>query len=251
MQFKDFLKETDRDYSVFVDKLSDICRKRDYQLKTVGKQRQHDVYLITANNKAVKTLGILAGIHGDEPAGPLGVLKYLETANPPRNIRLLIIPLLNPWGFENNSRENHDRKNINRQFYKAKLMGEAKIATDAFSGIDFFLTLHEDYRFNKFFLYYSDAYNEEKYRKLVATGKKYFPINSQRSVDGDRLKDGMIYVSRTNKKRHHIASVEYWAFRQGIHYVCTETPSKSQPLERRVDCTKALISCMVRILGAI
>ncbi len=242
MHFKDFI--TNKDYSQFVDELSEICKKKNYQLKVIGHQRNFDIYSIVVNADAKKTLGIVGTVHGEEPASGLGALNYLRWATVPKNVRLFIIPILNPWGYENNKRRNVNNRNINRQFFKKRLSGEAKVVTDALAGIDFLLTLHEDDRYNTYYLYYSDAYNENKYKKIVETAKKYFKINDQRFISGDRAKDGMIYVPRTNRKWNNIATLEYWAFRQGIHYVCSETPSKGQPLGKRIDCNKAIMSCV-------
>lgn len=40
-----------------------------------------------------------AGIHGDEPAGPLALLGLLQENRFPAEIGLVIFPLLNPEGF--------------------------------------------------------------------------------------------------------------------------------------------------------
>ena len=49
---------------------------------------------------------ISAGIHGDEPAGPLTALKLLRGNNWPENAEIFLLPCLNPVGFTLNSRTN-------------------------------------------------------------------------------------------------------------------------------------------------
>src|SRR6267154_1799426 len=48
---------------------------------------------------------ISAGIHGDEPAGPLAVRKLLQENTWPKNCALWLCPCLNPSGFARNLRE--------------------------------------------------------------------------------------------------------------------------------------------------
>jgi len=65
------------------------------------------------NNYPVKSLWILGGIHGEEPAGPNAFFSQLETIKKLGNqgISIVFIPLLNPagyfrdWRYENESRD--------------------------------------------------------------------------------------------------------------------------------------------------
>src|SRR6267378_8397684 len=52
-----------------------------------------------------KHIYISAGIHGDEPATPLAVLKLFQENRWPEPLNLWIIPCLNPMGFALNRRE--------------------------------------------------------------------------------------------------------------------------------------------------
>ena len=47
-----------------------------------------------------------AGIHGDEPAGPLALRQLLQADAWPARLELHLCPCLNPAGFVRNSREN-------------------------------------------------------------------------------------------------------------------------------------------------
>src|SRR5262245_31295924 len=49
---------------------------------------------------------ISAGIHGDEPAGPLAIRELLKENRWPANANFWICPCLNPSGFELHQREN-------------------------------------------------------------------------------------------------------------------------------------------------
>jgi hypothetical protein len=57
---------------------------------------------------AQKHIYISAGIHGDEPAGPLAVLRLFQDNKWPAHLNLWLIPCLNPLGFVHNRRGNRD-----------------------------------------------------------------------------------------------------------------------------------------------
>ena len=47
------------------------------------------------------TIYISTGIHGDEPGGPMAMLKLLEDNTWPNDVSLFACPCLNPTGFPN------------------------------------------------------------------------------------------------------------------------------------------------------
>src|ERR1041385_9256401 len=57
-----------------------------------------------------------AGIHGDEPAGPLAALQLLRENRWPENLDLWFCPCLNPAGLALNCRENAKGIDLNRQY---------------------------------------------------------------------------------------------------------------------------------------
>lgn len=57
-----------------------------------------------------------AGIHGDEPAGALGLLQWAEeNVDCLRREALLIAPCLNPWGLAHNLRTDEAGRDLNRR----------------------------------------------------------------------------------------------------------------------------------------
>ena len=57
-----------------------------------------------------------AGIHGDEPAGPLAARRLVQENTWPDDIELWLCPCLNPTGFAVNRRENAHGIDLNRQY---------------------------------------------------------------------------------------------------------------------------------------
>jgi hypothetical protein len=98
---------------------------------------------------------ISAGIHGDEPAGPLAVLKLLRENHWPHNAEIFLLPCLNPVGFTLNQRQNAEGIDLNRDYRNAKSAEcRAHIAwLERQPRFDFYLCLHEDWESHGFYLY--------------------------------------------------------------------------------------------------
>lgn len=60
---------------------------------------------------------ISAGVHGDEPAGVKAALKFIEELDQYPDFNFIILPCVNPVGYERNIREGSDFQDINREFY--------------------------------------------------------------------------------------------------------------------------------------
>src|SRR5215475_11234963 len=61
-----------------------------------------------AATSQISRIYISAGIHGDEPAGPLAARQLLEDNAWPADVSLWLLPCLNPTGFQFHRRENSD-----------------------------------------------------------------------------------------------------------------------------------------------
>src|SRR2546423_11238491 len=63
-----------------------------------------------------KHIYISAGIHGDEPASPLAILKLFQENKWPAHLTVWIVPCLNPGGFGLNRREDEQGIDLNRDY---------------------------------------------------------------------------------------------------------------------------------------
>ncbi|MEI9961287.1 MAG: succinylglutamate desuccinylase/aspartoacylase family protein [Limisphaerales bacterium] len=107
---------------------------------------------VVSNQKPAVRIYISAGIHGDEPAGPMTALKLLQENNWPANAEVWLLPCLNPIGFVLNSRENDGRKDLNRD-YRHLETGEVTAHIrwlERQPRFDVYLCLHEDGESNGF-----------------------------------------------------------------------------------------------------
>lgn len=110
----------------------------------------------SAAKERVPSLLIAAGIHGEEPAAVVGLLRWLDQRADAwtEQIEFTIAPCLNPWGFVRGLRHGSHGKDLNREFDKP-----GHPAVIAFRELvqgrryDLFLDLHEDCDFDTMYLY--------------------------------------------------------------------------------------------------
>ena len=101
------------------------------------------------------TVYISTGIHGDEPAGPLAMLRLIDANAWPSGVSLFACPCLNPTGFPGNTRENQAGIDLNRDYRYIKT-SEVQAHTEWIGSLhtfDFGICLHEDWEARGFYLY--------------------------------------------------------------------------------------------------
>ena len=141
---------------------------------------------------------ISAGIHGDEPGGIETILKFLE--NKCYDLykdtwEITFLPCINPYGYEFGTRENHQRKDLNRLFKNEKPPLEVSFAQSILdSKFDLTLELHEDDESNGYYLYQKET--NSKYQQLgieiINAIQEIMPINTDNEIDGSTAHQGVI-----------------------------------------------------------
>jgi hypothetical protein len=117
---------------------------------------RHDLLVLErpAKNPNAPRLYLSAGMHGDEPAGPRALLDLMEKDAWP-DAHLCLVPLLNPGGLAQNTRENEQGIDINRD-YRHFRTPEARAHADWLvqqPRFDLTLLLHEDWESHGFYCY--------------------------------------------------------------------------------------------------
>src|SRR5262245_27366077 len=117
------------------------------QLRLVALRRQNQNCRVRAY--------ISAGIHGDEPAGPLAVRNLLRQNKWPIGVDIWLCPCLNPAGFILNQRGNSEGADLNRQYLEPKALEIVEHIKwlNHQPAFDFCLCLHEDWESHGFYLY--------------------------------------------------------------------------------------------------
>jgi predicted deacylase len=104
---------------------------------------------------APKRIYLSAGIHGDEPAGPLAMRQLLQDKSLPAAADLWVCPCLNPTGFPRNTRANAAGIDLNRD-YRHLESPEVRAHIEWLRrqpNFDLCFCLHEDWEAHGFYVY--------------------------------------------------------------------------------------------------
>jgi len=138
---------------------------------------------------------ISAGIHGDEPGGPLAALRLLQENNWPEHAEIFLLPCLNPIGFTLNRRENAEGRDLNRdyrQLHAAEV--RAHIAwLERQPKFNRYLCLHEDWESHGFYLYEQNPDGKPSFaEKIIEAVKKVCPVDLSENIEGRAAHGGII-----------------------------------------------------------
>ncbi len=147
---------------------------------------------------------ISAGIHGDEPAGPLAVRQLLEEDQWPSDASLWVLPCLNPTGFAVNRRENANGIDLNRQYLEPK--AQETVAHINWlkrqPAFDLCLCLHEDWEAHGFYVYELNPEGQPSLaEKIVARAAEVCPIDPSELIEGRPAQNGIIRPSVDPRSR--------------------------------------------------
>jgi murein peptide amidase A len=192
-----------------------------------------------------------AGIHGDEPAGPLAALRLLQENQWPQNLDLWFCPCLNPIGFIQNSRENSRGIDLNRE-YLNPAADEIKAHLgwlERQPNFDLCLLLHEDWESHGFYLY---EQNPDARRSLaepmIEAVAKVCPVDPNELIEGRPAKNGIIRPNLDPRSRPQWPEAFYLITHKTRQSYTLEAPS-DYPLSTRVDAHLAAVRTALNIIG--
>lgn len=176
---------------------------------------------------ATKNVYLSAGIHGDEPSGPLALLQLLEENRWP-DANLWMVPCLNPPGFELNQRENADGIDLNRDYRHLRTAEVAAHAAwlQAQPRFDLTLILHEDWESNGFYVYELNPSNLPSLAEsIVESVRDLCPIETAAEVDSWPCNAGIIRPQAPPEERPQWAESLYLIVHKSRLSYTLETPS--------------------------
>jgi hypothetical protein len=184
------------DLGSFSAQLDAAVRQHGWRRETFG---ERDGFPLLALQRrpahARRFIYVSAGIHGDEPAGPLGLLRVLEENIWPADAEIVVCPLLNPSGFVLNQRENREGVDLNRQ-YRAPEAAEV-VAHIAWlkrqPKFDVAICLHEDWEAHGFYLYELNPDGRPSLAPpVIRDVASVCPIDPSPEIDGREARGGVI-----------------------------------------------------------
>ena len=139
-----------------------------------------------------------AGIHGDEPAGPLALLEMMREGFFCPSIAWSICPALNPSGLINGTRENYLTVDLNRDYLTRRSQEIVAHAgwLDALGVPDLFISLHEDWETTGFYFYEINLHEDhpERAQSILDAVNPWFQPEPGQEIDGHEVRElGWIY----------------------------------------------------------
>lgn len=191
-----------------------------------------------------------AGIHGDEPAGPLALLAMLERDLLRPDVHWLICPALNPEGLRKGTRQNDAGMDLNRDYlvqHAATTQAHAEWINRQ-PVPDCFLSLHEDWETDGFYFYEINLQEDRPPRAeaILQAVAPWLEIESAVIIDD--------HQTRSKGWIHHVAEADvpkswpeaiYMAKRGCPVSFTFETPSKAH-LGDRVAAHLAAVDAALR-----
>ena len=213
-------------------------------------ETRNDLRLLTlhrAPKEPHRRIYLSSGIHGDEPAAPLAMLRLITENIWPKDAELWLCPCLNPTGFPANTRENAAGEDLNRDY---KHLHTPEIAAhvawlETLPNLDFTIQLHEDWEAKGFYFYElkMDGTPTEPRRVLNAV-EAVCPIDHSPQIDGRNNDRGLIKPELDPAVRK-LWPEAFWLVmnKTRLSYTC-EAPSDFE-IEARVE---ALVSAARALL---
>lgn len=193
---------------------------------------------------------LASGFHGEESAGPWGLLAFLQAWGPQADrAHLTVLPLVNATGFALGQRFNTLGQNPNRGYlpidaaYKPPVEGERLLAHRArlvAAGRDGVLACHEDVKTPCTYVYaFERSARPGAFSQALAhTAAQHFALHPDGEVDGAPIAGGIVF-------NHHDGSFESWLASEGVAVAaCIETPGQ-EDFARRVASQAALMQRFV------
>ncbi len=185
---------------------------------------------------ARRSVYLSAGIHGDEPAGPLAARELLRENRWPVDANIWFCPCLNPWGFEHNSRNSLQGVDLNRDYrHLESAEVRAHVAwLERQPQFDLTVCLHEDWEAHGFYVYELRADDRPRLApRVVAAVAAVCPIDHSGEIDGRPAQGGMIHPSADIEARPQWPEAVYLFRHHSRHCLTLEAPSDF-PMATRV-----------------
>jgi protein MpaA len=233
------------------ERLAVAARAGGFYVDRFGSARGYPLIALTkpASTDGRPSVYLSAGIHGDEPASPLALLRLLEAGTFDARASWYLCPLLNPTGLAAGTRENAEGVDLNRDYrHGATVEVAAHIAwlrrQPAFA---LTLCLHEDWEAKGFYLY---ELNPEKRPSLagamIAAAAEVGPIDPGEVIDGRPAIGGIIRPSDDPAGRERWPEAIYLrAHHTSLSY--TLEAASSLPLEKRIAALSRTAEAALRL----
>lgn len=232
------------------DRLHEAARRQRFQVGYIAHVGEFGIPLFTRGADENKpSIYISAGIHGDEPAGPMALLEMFRKGLFTDDLNYTILPLLNPIGLQQGIRENENGIDLNRDYGPNPVSELTRRHMEwlAERRFDMTVCLHEDSDAQGFYIYElsKDTSRHSLGQKILAAAEPYTGIDRNTEIDGMPAIDGLMHPPATARDIHRADAPEalrFFFYHTNISYTL-ETPSSQNILNR----IQALVAATVAI----
>lgn len=232
--------------SRYFKKLVELCNSKGFTMaaKVRTANKRLILYKIIINKESRgKTLCFTSGIHGNELCGPRALIEFMEKYNPKKSDpRIIILPVLNPYGFLKRRYKNYDNINLNRHFFERPLPRDNKIILSLIKNekIDIFLSVHEDDELKGYYIYNFGRRNK-LFNRLIKFLSKTSRVCKNNKIHNDYAENGVVNGPEP------VGCLDEWVSKKGVPIsACLEVPD-SIPLHKRVETVCKLFEYIVNI----
>jgi protein MpaA len=203
----------------------------------------HRLPLSTNNSQPSTRLYVSTGIHGDEPAGPLAVLRLLREDRWLASAEIFMVPCLNPAGFLTNRRENPQGIDLNRDYLHLR-SDEIRAHVrwlERQPAFDRCLCLHEDWESHGFYLYeLNPDHRPSLADAIIQRVASVCPIDRSDIIEGRAAEGGIIRPDLDPRLRPQWPE-SFWLITHKTRQSCTLEAPSDFPLNTRVDALVAAV----------
>jgi len=217
-------------YIIFACKTDE--RYEGITMNTINNIEVYSMY----SGKSGPCIGLLGGVHGNEPAGTVFIEHLVNTKYIPSEGSIIAIPRANPFGLQNKKRYQNNHiltKDINRNFEKGggiDMTSQAIIT--AFEHCDIVIDFHEGWG------YHISNHNSIG-SSLEPSGSlsKKIAINTVKLLNNDIHNPAKKFVIRNNASCGIPNTLGCYMKEHGREYILVETTGQNnvQPLYLRVN----------------
>ena len=229
----------------FVPRFAAAAGRAGFRSLPFGEIHGHPLLVCTKRTPGPRPRVYLsAGIHGDEPAPPLALLRLMQEGFFDGRCTWFVCPLLNPTGFLRGTRENSAGMDLNRD-YKDPRSPEIQAHVRWLHrqpSFDLILCLHEDWEAKGFYLYELNPLGLPTLSNvMIAAARAHGPIEDAAVIDGRPIAEpGIIRPVSDPILRDTWPEAIYLRHHHGPLDYTLETPS-GLPLEQRITTQCAVL----------
>jgi len=204
--------------------------------------------IVVGHRHSLRAL-LTAGTHGDEPSGVEALCVWLEQYRYRTWLdrwQFVLFPCLNPWGYEQDVRENPDGKDLNREFNAPHPPAEIRFVHPILQQpFDLVIDLHDDRDSLGYYLYQNvDVAAEAVGRQIVHRVEMVTSINVNAEIEG-RAADRGVIDGPCNPDRLAWWPLAAYAHFHGVKRVLTLEAPGRHSIEARVQAHLVAIEAAI------